>query len=73
MVDVYVIMNIFLCNADLCEFPCTQVGVFSKSVTSAGSMYMLPARKKKIPMWLRGGVSATVLSEGCFAVGGGRR
>jgi len=52
MVDVCVVTNIFRCNADLCEFPRTQEGVFGETVTSAGSMYTLPARIYFFPMSL---------------------
>ena len=50
MVDVCVVTNIFRCNADLCESPRTQEGVFGESVISAGSVYTLPARIFFFPM-----------------------
>jgi len=63
MVDVCV-MNIFHCNADLCEFPHTQEGVFGKSVISAESMYTLPARKKYFPM--SGVFGVAIYQSRCF-------
>jgi len=50
MVDVCVVTNIFRCNADLCESPRTQEGVFGESVISTGSVYTLPARISFFPM-----------------------
>jgi len=50
MVNVCVVTNIFRCNTDLCEFLLMQEGVFGESVTSTGSMYMLPARIFFLPM-----------------------
>ena len=50
MDDVCVVTNIFRCNADLCESPRTQEGVFGESITNAGSVYTPPAWNFFFPM-----------------------
>jgi len=50
MVDVCVVKNIFRCNAVMFESPRMQEGVFVESVTSAGSVYTLPAQIFFFPM-----------------------